>query len=438
MSDTELYAGPLGVYLPESLSLEQVQQGSRIVCDLTRPLPGTEDYSPRDTNTLDFRINARPAFTDTLDGIEQRLAADNAIRFDELDHTNPDNPLNPRYPRCLILQRRLMASAIHATYAAGFLDAADNLIRNPEHADSMAQDEWLPSTLHIADAAMSTLYFQAELRSRDTAADRNDTDELARYEALDRLTTMLSDVGPRHGQYESGGSISAASRERQGFKTSMTSTTGHLLEHIYTSLERLANRPANGASDSIPQELLDMVAVRVNVADKRIQQRDLFELACDLTLASITPYAHVNMSLKLGQLVDWLSSLQHGMQTVAAQTRPVALGRTAAQIAWTFPHVKPGETIPHEHILHARHLPDSEPSTHCPGSMQFSESDMPDRFHALFGPSVPKQFDRSPADQAVYLAVQAMRAYTLYRFDQDPEASIHGLIHIEDLRAKRS
>lgn len=434
MSTGETYAGPQGVYLPESLSFEHVQQGSQIACELTRPLPGASDYSPDDIYSMHFKTGDPQAFEATLKAIEQQLADRGVIQFDEFDRSDPDNPLNPSYPRCYILERRLMADAVQGTYAAGFLDAVAELMHKPERVEACAQDEWRASTLYIAGAAADTLYSHTQLRAREAVAKRNDLAELERYEALDRLTVMLSYTGDIHGPDEYAGSVSAAVRERQGFRTSMVSTAGHLLEHIYVTIEELASQQPDKVPDSIPAELVQLIAarVRVNDTDKRKQQRGLFDLACDLTLASITPYAHINMSLKLGQLVEWLSATEQGMRTVAAQTHPIALGRAATQTVWAFPRIEPGAAIPPRHILSARLLPDPQPGTLCPGRMPFFEPGVPNQFHNLFGEDVPKRFDRSPADEAVYMAVQIMRAYTLYRFDQDPESSIFKLIHIPD------
>lgn len=432
MSNGESYAGPQGVYLPESLSLEQVQQGSQIACELTRTLPGSEGYSPNDIYSMRFKTGNPQAFEAALRAIEQQLADRGVIQFDEFDRNDPDNPLNPSYPRCYILERRLMADAVQDTYASGFLDTAAELVHMPERVEAYARDEWRPSTLYIAGAAADTLYSHAQLRAREAVAKRNDPAELERYQALDRLTVMLSYAGDIHGPDEYAGSVSAAIRERQGFRTSMVSTAGHLLEHIYVALEDLASQQPDKVPDSIPAGLVQHVVARINDTDKRKQQRDLFGLACDLTLASISPYAHINMSLKLGQLVEWVSVTKQGMQTVAVQTHPVALGRAATQIVWAFPRIEPGEEIPPRHILSARKLPDPQPSTLCPGRMPFIEPTVPNHFHTLFGEDVPKRFDRSPADEAVYMAVQIMRAYTLYRFDRDPESSIFKLIHIPD------
>lgn len=423
----ELYNGPSGLYLPEKISPEVLELSACIVCEHLHQAAPLDGYSPDNIGGNPILAVDESKYQQILEGIEQALSE--VIPFDDYDHANPDNRLNPHYPRSQIVMRALMAGAIQDTFTEGnFVGRAAALIRHPEQIMERAklQGETEPDAHAQLYIAYKYTYQDAQVAARKQIAVARQPEKMQWYAALDGLQPLISK------QLENGRRTSFE-KEHSGYVTELNHTTGHLLGRIYEDIDTIANgrpnRLPHAHSDGFdyepeavvfPEPLVRQVTERLAGLEGLALERAKLELAVGYLRGSITPNIHALMGAKIDQIFNPLGFFE----AYAELTEPTQVGNSD-QLIWSQPASEPLQPdaplslVRYGDLVQAKQVGSPNVNTRCPAKMHFTTAQGAEQFHAQFGAEVPRRFDRSPSDQAMHVSVEAYRAYIAHRLMTD-------------------
>lgn len=421
----EAYNGPAGVYSPEKIPPEVLQQSARIVCEHLHEASGLENYWPDNIGGTPIFAVDQGNYGQILEGIEDGLST--VIPFDDYDHTNPENPLNPRYPRSQMVMRALMAGAIQDTFTYGnFVGRAAALVRNPEQIMERARkqgetDDSAHAQLFIA---LRYTYEDAQLAARAQITAERQPAKRQWYAALDGLQPLLS-------RELEGGRRTGFEKERAGYITELNHTVGNLLGRILEDVDTIAHGRPNRLPKAhregfdyepthvvFPAQLIEQVTKHLEGLEGNTLEQAKLKLAVGYLRDSISPNVHVLMAAKYDQV---FTADNDFFEPFAELTVPSRIG-SSDRFIWSQPASEPlpdGADPTPGNLAQARAAGSSDVNTGCPASMHFMTSQGADQFREQFGAEVPHRFARSPADQAMHIALEAYRVYISHRLTTD-------------------